>query len=272
MNSPTAPRSSTSSTNPNDDSSLLSSLLTKQSLWMIAFSLITPLMLLAPALFTTEVAVQTTTLPIGQLAELIIPFSVIAAVFAGVVGSFLHRQVMTVARLAMLTISFLALGLLATGQGIHFSAQTLNHFVITNSIFGELRDVAYLFNERLTHLLWLPPVLGFPTIMAGWEWVSNHTSFNKSVKKMVVLLIGSVVGSWYGLVAGFAVLEAQLAKFAIQGLVLLLIVGVVMSIWRKRLLSLGSVINIVSLVSMLGIIMLWRIYFGGFPEPLDVLR
>lgn len=257
---------------PTSDSSFFSNLLTRQSLWMIAFSLITPLMLVAPALFTTEVAVQSTTLPLGQLAELIIPFSVIAVLFAGVVGSFLHRQIITVARLGMLAISFLALGLLATGQGIHFSAQTLNHFVITNSIFGELREVAYLFNERLTHLIWLPPVLGFPTIMAGWEWVSNRTSFNKSVAKMMVLLIGSMVGGWYGLVAGFAVLEAQLAKFAIQWLVVLLLGGILVSIWRRRLLSLGSVINIVSLFSMLAIIALWRLRFGGFPEPLDVLR
>jgi hypothetical protein len=244
---------------------------TSTTLWVLAFTLITPLMILAPAAFTTDVAVQTTRLPISQLAELIIPFVVIATVYAGMISSFLHRQSMSFWSMGWLMVSFLALGLLAMGQGIHFSAQTLNHFVITNRIFNELRDVAYLFNERLTHLIWLPPILSFPSVMAGWEMLNANTSKEKSAFNSLIALLGIGAGGWYGLVTGLAVLEAQLAKFAIQGLVGLLIVGLAAAISRKKLFSLASIINIVSLATMLGIILLWRLRYGGFPEPLDVL-
>jgi hypothetical protein len=249
---------------------LIDSSFTSKTLWILAFVLVTPLMILAPAAFTTEVAVQTTKLPLSQLAELILPFIMITFCFAGMIGAFLHRQSMSWLSVVWLMVSFLALGLLAMGQGIHFSAQTLNHFVITNRIFNELRDVAYLFNERLTHLIWLPPILSFPSIIAGWELLT-HSDDSKPSPQLPNLFLGSVAGGWYGLVTALAILEAQLAKFAIQGLIALLVVGVITAIVKKKLFSLGSIINIVSLGTMLMLILLWRLRYGGFPEPLDIL-
>jgi hypothetical protein len=239
-----------------------------KQLWTLAFVGATPLMILAPALFTTEVAVQTTKIPFSQLAELIIPFSVIAFFYAGMIGAFLDKQRTTALTIIWLMLSFLILGMLGIGQGIHFSAQTLNHFVVTNEIFGELRDVAYLFNEKLTHLIWLPAVISFPIIVAGWELLVSETE--KKMKSFSIGL-GTAAGSWYGLITGLAILEAQLAKFAFGWLVLLIILSGGASLFRKKLFNLGPVIAIVSNLVTLGILVLWRLKFGGFPEPLDVL-
>lgn len=252
-------------------SSLIDFSFTSRALWILVFVLVTPLMILAPAAFTTNVAVQTTQLPLSQLAELIIPFVIIALCYAGMISSFLHKQSMSLLSVLWLMISFLALGLLAMGQGIHFSAQTLNHFVVSNRILGELRDVAYLFNERLTHLIWLPPILFFPSIIAGWELLTPHSFWEKNKFNLSTLLLGSMAGGWYGLVCALAILEAQLAKFAIQGLVGLLLVGTAITIKKNKQFSLGAIINMVSLTVMLVLILLWRLRYGGFPEPLDIL-
>lgn len=244
---------------------------TSKSLWILAFIVVTPLMILAPAAFTTDVAVQTTRLPISQLAELIIPFIFIATCYAGMISAFLHKQNMTILSVIWLMVSFLALGLLAMGQGIHFSAQTLNHFVITNRIFNELRDVAYLFNERLTHLIWLPPVLAFPSIITGWELLKPSSFSDRSKFELPTFVLGSLAGGWYGLITALAILEAQLAKFAIQGILALLIVGIATTVAKKKVFTLGSIINITSMSIMLILILLWRLRYGGFPEPLDIL-
>ena len=227
-------------------------------------------MIFAPALFSTEVAVQTTKLPIGQLLELLIPFTGIAFFYAGMIGAFLSGKKTTFLSLVWLMVSFITLGLLAIGQGIHFSAQTLNHFVVTNKIFGELREVAYLFNEKLTHLIWLPAVIGFPSIVAGWEFVSpQQKDFRDTF--LPSILFGTVSGGWYGLITALAILEAQLAKFAFTWLIGLLVFVIGAALLKKKVFSLGSIISITSSMTTLLLLLLWRVYFGGFPEPLNVL-
>jgi hypothetical protein len=225
-------------------------------------------MILAPALFTTEVAVQTTQIPFAQLAELVIPFLIISFFYAGMISAFLHKQQTSLYSILLLMTSFTVLGLLAIGQGIHFSAQTLNHFVVTNQIFGELREVAYLFNEKLTHLIWLPPVISFPIIIAGWELLESKV---KNQYTMLNLFFGSIAGGWYGVITAFAILEAQLAKYTFIWLVGLLVCSVVIGLLKKRLFSLGFIISIIANLATLSILVLWRVKFGGFPEPLNVL-
>lgn len=252
----------------------MKSLLQPKLFWTLAFIGVTPLMILAPSLFTTEVAVQTTKLPLGQLAELIIPFAGITFVFAGMLGSYLDQQKMSVPKLVWLMISIGALGMLAIGQGIHFSAQTLNHFVVTNKIFGELRDVAYLFNEKLTHLIWLPAVLSFPLVAAGWEALTserNKKRFKLSSIFSLPMLAAVAAGSWYGLIGALAILEAQLAKFAFSGLLFFIVLGLSIVGIKRELPKPALIIHLTSMIAMIGILVLWRVAFGGFPEPLDVL-
>lgn len=244
--------------------------------WTLAFIGVTPLMILAPSLFTTEVAVQTTRIPFGQLAELILPFAGITFVFSGMLGAYLDQQKMTVPKLVWLMISIGALAMLAVGQGIHFSAQTLNHFVVTNKIFGELRDVAYLFNEKLTHLIWLPAVLSFPLVSAGWEALTeekkvDQRSFLKTIFSLPTV-VAVAAGSWYGLIGALAILEAQLAKYAFTGLAFFIVIGLGIAGFKRNLLKPALLIHLTSMCAMIGILVLWRLIFGGFPEPLNVLR
>lgn len=237
------------------------------SFWSLVFTAVTPLMILAPAAFTTNVVVQSTAIPFSQLAELVVPFAVIAFLYAVALSRYLNQRKLGIFETSWLMICFFVLGVFALGNGIHFSAQTLNHFVVTNKILGELREVAHLFNEKLTHLLWLPAILTFPLTLAGWELLEK-----KLLKLRVIdMLLSVIVGGWYGVLVGLAILEAQLAKVSLIWIAGLLGLGLLAAVTQKKLRTPMLIVHFIALFSMIGLITVWRLRYGGFPEPIDVI-
>jgi hypothetical protein len=262
----------------------------KKLISLVGFAFCTPLIILAPALVATNVSVQSTRLPVGQLLEVLLPFAVLCVVYVFALVQHFPNRKLSLVETGWLMLCFFIFGLYTLGNGIHFSAQTLNQFVMTNKILGELQSVATLFNEKLTHIFWMPGLMLLPITLAGWEILDNEKasplattvdSLKTAAERMfksgsqfttqAQQLIAALAGGWYGSLLGLALLEAQVAKQAIMLIVLCIGSVSVVALVRKKLTAPTIVFTLVSSTCMLTIIVLWRLKFGGFPEPLNVL-
>ena len=275
------------------------------SLALLIFAILSPIFIFIQMMLGFPVAVTGLAIPITQIFQLVASSGVIFATYTLVVFSYLRKCArMSGMVLLLLIVSTGLLGVFGLGQGVHFAANSLSYFIITNRIVGELRAITDFYDEKLSHLIWLPSGILFPATFAAWELVwspgtggslaaqksnimvtadhgrpepnhrSNHRGWGQGLdqEKKWWWAVGGL-GSWYGVLIGLASLEAQLAKPIALPLAItsLLVLGMLTVINKRTIFTPGWTFALASNSWLILTVTGWYLRFRGFPEPIGVL-
>ena len=167
-------------------------------------------------------------------------------------------------RLAWSEILFVFFAILfVEGHGMHLSANSIGRF-LAESPGSDAFAIAYFYDEVLGHYLWRAGTLGLTGVLLGRHWRRGETE-----PRWGPLAVASMV---YGLTYAVASTESQTvpmdlpASVAIAGLF-----GA--RWWGVRAMPGGPVFAFYGLAH--GVVLLflatWGLYFGGFPEPSQLL-
>lgn len=153
--------------------------------------------------------------------------------------------------------------LFVEGHGMHLSANSISSF-LKESRGSDAYAMAYFYDEVLSHYLWRGGTLGLTGILLARHWVRGRAETRWSLLALAALV--------YGLTYAISAVESQTvpldlpASVAISGLV-------VARWWRRRALpgdlvfaffGLGYGVALAALAA-------WGLYFGGFPQPSELL-
>lgn len=153
--------------------------------------------------------------------------------------------------------------LFVEGHGMHLSANSISSF-LRESRGSEAYAIAYFYDEVLSHYLWRLGTLGLTGVLLARHWGKGEAHLSWTLLALAALA--------YGLTYGISAAESQTvpldlpASAAIAGLL-------AARWWQLRALPGGPVFAFFGLGYGVAVVVLtaWGLYFGGFPQPSEVL-
>ena len=157
------------------------------------------------------------------------------------------------------------------GHGMHLAANAIDNLIeglakqqVVDITHTDIYTLAYFLDENLSHYLWHLGIIGLAGIIIFREWCYP------AVEKMthwVTILAGILSGITYFCIFD----EGQTVPL---GLPFTLLVSVWTLIWGRKNLAEQPIFAYFTITCMTAFVLLtgWGIYFGGFPEILDVLK
>lgn len=236
------------------------------------FSTFVPLVFIIHATFNTPVSIGDYTIPAGHLIELFVTFPVTLISYILILRDIIIKHTADGrVPLVPLLFSLVVMAVFGIGNGVHFSANSLSHFISDADIQGEVTDMAYFYDEQLSHWIWTPPMtvlLPFSLIV----WVLYLPAMMEEPHQPVNLpiILGSV---WFGVVMALSALESQMGP-----LIGVISVGLLIYTLRRianlktialKIPTVAFPVIVLTLIPL--VIAIWGVVNGGFPEPLDVL-
>ncbi len=229
---------------------------------ILAFAVSYFFFLTAPVVLRTRVAAGPSPTT-GDMVDLLTPF-VLVALYALVYRRKDDDALAGLVRPAQSRILFIFFAILfVEGHGMHLSANSISRFLVDTPGL-DAYAIAYFYDEVLGHYLWRAGTLGLTGVLLARHWRRG-----KGVPRWGFLALASMV---YGLTYAVASTESQTvpidlpASAAIAGLF-----GA--RWWRVRAMPGGIVFAFYGLAY--GVVLLflaaWGLYFGGFPEPSQLL-
>jgi hypothetical protein len=156
------------------------------------------------------------------------------------------------------------------GHGMHLAANSIDNLTealarkqVVDITKTDIYALTYFYDERLSHYVWHLGILGLAALLIyhEWRWPAGITTVWWST-----VLAGLVHGVTFSLV----VLEGQTVPLGFPFALLIVLVTVVRGrqrLGRQPLLAFFFVAFLVASLLLTG----WGLYWGGFPQPLDVL-
>jgi hypothetical protein len=162
------------------------------------------------------------------------------------------------------TIVFMVLAALwVEGQGMHLAGNSIAR--LSASLSGtDIERLIYFYDEVLSHYMWFSGVMGLSALLMYRQW---KNPFSTTVSGLGLEIGGGIL---HGLTFALMVLEGQLV---LLGLPFSLLVAVFGLIWGRGKLRQQPILTFffVAYVVAAAFFLFWRLYWGSFIEPLDVL-
>jgi hypothetical protein len=147
------------------------------------------------------------------------------------------------------------------GQGMHLSANSIGHLISEKS--GDLYDLAFFYDEVLSHIIWHLGVVGMAILLIVRQW--RHPLVEGEMYKgswVMVILAGIIHG--FTLFAIF--IEGGTAPL---GILFTLIVTVVVLVWGRDKLKDQPLISFYFVSCVVGLLFItgWSLYWREWPLP-----
>ncbi|MFC2043534.1 hypothetical protein ACFLUA_05240 [Chloroflexota bacterium] len=176
-----------------------------------------------------------------------------------------------------LVITFIVFGFVFMyGQSMHATANTINTFATEVRDYKEilpkdLYALIFFLDERLSHFILF---LGITGLIGCWLVFDQLAIAPPIFPKVPLLIVG--IGILFGVVMSYAIIEARMVwiLFPIE----LILGGMWLWFWRRSGLSLRKFLGYrpfttfvaILLVTTILAMLIWGLYFGGYPQPSEM--
>ncbi len=155
------------------------------------------------------------------------------------------------------------------GHGMHLAADSIASNLTFQSP-AKLQQAVYFFDELISHVLWFGAAVCLALLTVAYQ--SIHFADRTCGQRAIVLLVGS--GVLYGTGFGLFMIEGQTAVW----LTPVVLVGTLWMAyeWLNDFTGIGKrpalVFFLSGFVSLLLIVVIWAVRFGGFVQPSSVVH
>jgi len=155
------------------------------------------------------------------------------------------------------------------GQGMHLSANSINNLAevlakkqVIDITGTSIYQLAYFFDEHLSHYMWHIGILGLAALLIYREW--QHPSGNETTWWATIL--GGLI---YGFTYFCIFLEGQTV---LLGFPFALIITLLTLIWGRKKLAHHPILAFFFIACLVASLLFccWGLYYGGFPQFSDV--
>lgn len=202
-------------------------------------------------------------IPLGHLLELFVSSTTVIILYLFIINHLLPDKLDKQRRgLLFFCISIVAVYLL--GAGMHFAANSISHFVNKIGDTGELKNVVHFYDEYLSHLIGIPPIILMPLSISMWSFVTKPVERSGYTQSLIA-------GVLFGLMTAIVALEGKVGHT-----IALPISIVALGLWyryRKKVDSKDIAVNfdLAAYAAMAVALIIWGIVYQGFPEPIGTL-
>ena len=176
-----------------------------------------------------------------------------------------------------LVVIFLVFGFMFIyGQGIHVTGNAINTYATEVNDYKDqmpkdLYDLIFFLDERLSHLILFVAVTGLIGCWYVWDQLALAPPL---MPRPLLILIP--MGVLYGVTKAYAVIEARMVWIIFP--IVLVLMGMWLWYWRRSRQSLiaygrhrpfTTFVAVLVFVAIAGMV-IWWLYWGGFPQPSEV--
>ena len=163
------------------------------------------------------------------------------------------------------TLAFMVLAALwVEGQGIHLAANSIGH--LTEAFTGsDAAALTYFYDEVLSHWMWHAGIIGLSLLLIFRQWRNPFAGMRSTLRAE----IGA--GLLHGLSFGLMTLEGATVALGLPSAALVVIFVLARGRTQLReqpILAFFFVAYLTALILFVG----WRVYWGCFIEPFDMLQ
>ena len=157
------------------------------------------------------------------------------------------------------------------GHGMHLAANAIDNLAeglarrqVLDITQTDIYTLTYFLDEHLSHYLWHIGIAGLAALLIYREW---RYPASEKVTWSATTPAGLISGITYFLI--FA--EGQTVPL---GLPFTLIIALLTLIWGRKKLEQQPIFAFFAIACLTAFVLLagWGLWWGGFPEPLDVLK
>ena len=163
------------------------------------------------------------------------------------------------------TIAFLILaGLWVEGQGIHLAGNSIGHLAEAFS-GSDVATLTYFYDEVLSHYMWHAGMIGLSLLLIYRQWKNPFVGMRSG------LGIETGAGILHGICYGLMVLEGVTVPIGLPAAVLVVVLALGWGRGRLRQQPILAFFFVAYFVAVV-LILVWRVYWGGFLEPFEALK
>ena len=226
----------------------------RSSLLILIFAVLFAVFIIGPPLLSGECRLYTL-MTMGDAVDILTPLILIPLYWL-----LFRRRNMEIKTAGFVAFAVLA-GLWAMGHGMHLSANSIKHLM--DGLKGtDLYDLAYFYDEVLSHYLWHAGIAGLSALIIFVQWRYRPEEDGK----LWAVILGAII---YGFTYFALVIEGGTAWLGITFAVLAVVFG---AIWCRKGMARQPVLSFFLAGYVVAILLfaVWGIYYQDLPQFSEV--